>query len=147
MKKFVPMGRIVAVAFSLALAACGDPLGTGGLPVRFTVADRPTPDFAVVSEAPRTVTIRGTFGFGPCDFPDPGARVEGNTVIFRLEMERRSNGGTCPATVEVRGYRAEIANIAAGTYQVRVEHVGTSDNWGGPTLPNGVRFTGNVTVE
>ncbi|HEU4556559.1 MAG TPA: hypothetical protein VFS20_01875 [Longimicrobium sp.] len=141
MKKF---GSLAVAAFSLALAACEDPLGTGGVPVSFSLTNRPSPDYAVSSESPRTVTVRGTFGFSGCDEADPGARVEGNTVIFRLEMERHSE---CPMALQILGYRAQISNIPAGTYQVRVEHVGTTDAWDGPPLPDGVRFTGNVTVE
>ncbi len=147
MKKFAPVVRIAVAVFSLALAACSDPLGSGGVPVQFTLIPRPTPDFSVESENPRTLIIRGTFGYGQCVSPDVAARVEGNTVIFRLEMEERNNGGVCPGVITVSGYRANLTNIPAGTYQVRVEHVGTTDNWTGTTQPDGVRFTGNVTVE
>lgn len=143
-RKFVSVRRMAVAAFALALAACENPLGEGGVPVSFTVTARPTPDFAVLSESPRTVTIHGTYGFSGCDAPDPGARLEGNTVVFRLEMEKHPE---CPMAGMVSGYRAVINNIPAGTYQVRVEHVGTFDNWNGTTLPDGVRFTGNVTVE
>ena len=141
MKKFV---TLAVAAVSMALAACEDPLGAGGVPVSFTTTDRPTPDFRVESATPRTITIHGTYGRLQCDAPDPGARVEGNTVIFRLEMER---SGECQPEVLVRGYRVVVSNIAAGNYQVRVEHVGTTDDWTGTTQPDGVRFTGNVTVE
>lgn len=143
-RKLVSVRRMAVAAFALALAACDNPLGEGGVPVNFTLAERPSPDFIVLSESPRTVTINGTFGISGCDAPDPGARVEGNTVVFRLEVDHHPE---CPAALQIRGYRAVLNNIAAGTYQVRVEHVGTTDNWNGTTPPDGVRFTGNVTVE
>ncbi|HYH78907.1 MAG TPA: hypothetical protein VEX86_03900 [Longimicrobium sp.] len=143
MMRFVPR-LAAAAALALGLAACEDPLGGGLVPVRFTVTERPTPEFAVASEAARSVTVRGTFGFSSCDEIDPDARLDGNTLVFRLEAD--GSGGACLPVLEVRGYRAEMSSLEPDTYHVRVEHVGTTDSYDGTTRPDGVRFEANVTV-
>jgi hypothetical protein len=154
MAKFVSTLRTLAGALSLAaLAACSDATGGDRVPVTFTLIAlhlAGTPAFAAGSSAAGTVTIYGTYGRGGCDTDNPTARLDGNLLVFRLEL-KRNTPDTCPSILQIYSYRADITTLAPGTYHVRVEHAGTPDvtdpGQNATPLGDGVRLETDVVVQ
>lgn len=154
MTKFVHTLRAAVGALSLAaLAACSDTTGGDGVPVTFTriaLHLAGTPAFAAGSSAAGTVTIYGTYGRGGCDLENATARLDGNLLVFRLELKTHTEA-SCPDILQLSSYRADVTTLAPGTYHVRVEHAGmvdaTDPGQNATPLGDGVRLEMDVVVQ